>query len=91
MVINYDRYETEGLTTDDFIEAISASYGSTTTLAPSAKSASESYGDREDVLAQWQDLEPRILFGQGAGGAVEVLAGDIDGHIPRGIDEPVEQ
>ena len=59
-MINYDRYETEGLTTNDFIEAISASYGTTTTLAASAKSALESYGDREDVLAQWQDPEYRF-------------------------------
>jgi hypothetical protein len=27
IVINYDRYETEGLTTNDFIDAISAAYG----------------------------------------------------------------
>ena len=27
IAINYDRYETEGLTTDDFIEAISSTYG----------------------------------------------------------------
>ena len=27
IVVNYDRYETEGLTADDFVDAISATYG----------------------------------------------------------------
>ena len=27
IVVNYDRYQTEGLTAEDFVEAISATYG----------------------------------------------------------------
>ena len=27
IVVNYDRYETEGLTADDLVDAISATYG----------------------------------------------------------------
>jgi hypothetical protein len=55
IVVNYDRYETEGLTTNDFVEAISAMYGVAALPAIAAKTAPGSYGDQEEVLAQWQD------------------------------------
>lgn len=59
MVINYDRYKTEGLTDDDMIEAISAEYGIAT--RPAAKvivfSSSQVYNDSEDVIALWEDSQ----------------------------------
>ena len=60
IVINYDRYETEGLTTSDFIEAISASYGTAVTPTAPPKPVLESYGDRDEILAQWQDADYRF-------------------------------
>ncbi len=60
IVIDYDRYQTEGLTADDMIEAISATYGIAEKPATPAKSAQESYGDQEEVLARWQDSEYRF-------------------------------
>jgi hypothetical protein len=86
IVINYDRYETEGLTTNDFIEAISASYGTTTTLAASAKSALESYGDREDVLAQWQDPEYRFELIRSSYGPSFKLVG-----VLKKLEAPVQR
>jgi hypothetical protein len=60
IVINYDRYETEGLTPDDLVEAISATYGIAAMPTAPAKAAPGRYGDQEEVLAQWQDLQYRF-------------------------------
>jgi hypothetical protein len=61
MMINYDRYKTEGLRTEDFIEALSATYGI------AARDAAEIilpsiYGDNEtlEVLARWENREYAI-------------------------------
>ena len=59
MVVNYDRYRTEGLTDEDMIEAISAKYGiaakpvSTLVLF----SSSQVYNDSERVIARWEDWQ----------------------------------
>jgi len=60
VAINYDRHEIEGLTTADFVEAISANYGSATTPQTFAAAAPERFGDQEEVLARWQDPEYRF-------------------------------
>jgi hypothetical protein len=57
--VDYDRYETEGMTAEDFIEAVSARYGTATKPDAPAKVA-ESYGDSEEILAQWQDPQYRF-------------------------------
>jgi hypothetical protein len=56
IVANYDRYRTEGMTVDDLIDAISATYG----LA--AKPTAEilfpsSYSEKVKVIARWEDSE----------------------------------
>ena len=56
IVVNYDRYKTEGLTTEDVVEAMSAEYGSAT--KPAAEiifSSSQVYNDSEVVIARWED------------------------------------
>jgi hypothetical protein len=60
IVVNYDRYETEGLTTDDLVQAISVSYGIPALPVARAKTLSPTYEDPEEVLAQWQDPEHRF-------------------------------
>jgi len=60
IVVAYDRYETEGLTAGDFVDAISASYGPGAKPAAPAEVATGSYGDREEILAQWQDSQYRF-------------------------------
>jgi hypothetical protein len=60
IVVNYDRYETEGLTAEDFVEAISGIYGMGATPAAPAKAAHGRYGDEEEVLARWQDSQYRF-------------------------------
>ena len=59
MVISYDRDRTQGLTDEDMIEAISATYGIAT--RPAAKiilfSSSHIYNDSEKVIARWEDSQ----------------------------------
>ena len=60
IAISYDRFETEGMTADDFIEAISATYGTATRPTVAAETAQQRYGEQEEVLAQWQDPQYRF-------------------------------
>ena len=59
IVVSYDRDETEGLTTGDMIEAISAKYGTATEPAGTeiAFSSTQVYNDSETVIARWGDSE----------------------------------
>ena len=56
MVINYQRQRTEGMTTEDMIDSISATYGTPT--RPDATVVLPSYNDeRVKVLARWEDAD----------------------------------
>ncbi len=59
IVVNYDQYETEGLTADDMVEAISSIYGTGVRPTP-AKAAPEPWVDQQDVVARWQDPQYRF-------------------------------
>jgi hypothetical protein len=58
MVIEYDRHKTEGLRAEDFIEAVSATYGIATRVAAEIILPSI-YGNNEtlEVLARWEDAQ----------------------------------
>jgi hypothetical protein len=60
IVINYDRYETEGLTVDDFVQAISATYGLAAKPAAPVMAELGRYRDQEEVVARWED--PQYCF-----------------------------
>jgi hypothetical protein len=60
IVINYDRYEIEGLTAEDMISGISVTYGTDAKLAAPVKAVQHRYGDEEDVIARWQDPQYRF-------------------------------
>jgi len=56
IAVSYDRYRIEGMTADDLIAAVSATYG------PSTKPAAEItyhsyYGETAPVLARWEDAD----------------------------------
>jgi hypothetical protein len=54
MVINYDRYRVEGMTAEDMIQGISATYGMPT--KPTVEIPYHSnYGEVAAVLARWED------------------------------------
>jgi hypothetical protein len=56
MVITYDRYKVEGMTADDMIEGISATYGKA--ARPTAEVAMHSnYGEVAPVIARWEDSQ----------------------------------
>src|SRR5882672_105621 len=56
IIVNYDRYKTDGMTADDMIDAISATYG------PAARPTVEilfpsAYTEKVKVIARWEDAE----------------------------------
>lgn len=59
MVATYDPTRTEGMTTDDIIDAISLLYGKATTPVGTVAvpNAIPSYNDSERVLARWEDAQ----------------------------------
>jgi hypothetical protein len=60
ITINYDRHATEGLTAEDLVEALSATYGIATKPTALAMATQGRYGDQEEVLAQWEDPQYRF-------------------------------
>jgi hypothetical protein len=58
--VNYDRYATEGLTTDDIAGAISATFGMAAKPPVSPKAAEGPYGDTGEVVARWEDAQYRF-------------------------------
>lgn len=55
IVVVYDRYETEGLTPDDLVEAISMAYGPAVKVPAPPQTSETQYGEQEELLARWQD------------------------------------
>jgi hypothetical protein len=56
IVVTYDRYKLQGMTSDDLVEAISLTYGAAT--KPIAEIAYHSnYAEVAAVIARWQDPE----------------------------------
>jgi hypothetical protein len=58
IAVRYDRYQTEGLTSADLVEAISATYGPAV-AAPATKATPEpgAYSEPAEVLGRWEDAE----------------------------------
>jgi hypothetical protein len=61
IVVNYYRTNTNGLTAEDMVEALSATYGAATTPAAEITfSLSGAYGNNQVVIARWED--PQYSF-----------------------------
>jgi hypothetical protein len=60
IAVNYDRYETEGMTAGDMIDAISVGYGPAEAPAAAVAARPGSSGDSEGILADWQDSQYRF-------------------------------
>jgi len=76
-VADYDRHETEGMTVDDFIEAISASYGTAVRPPPSDRATESAYSGPEEVVALWQDPLHRYELIRSAYGPTFRLVGTL--------------
>ena len=85
LAVKYDRYQTEGLTTQDLIEAISATYGTATEIAVPAKAAQGRYGDQDELLAQWQDAQYRFQLMRSSYGPSFSLSG-----VLKRLEAPVQ-
>ncbi|MBI3895905.1 MAG: hypothetical protein HY313_08225 [Acidobacteria bacterium] len=58
ILVNYNRYKTEGLTAEDMVEAISATYGTVSKAAAETTfSLSGVYNDTQVVIARWEDSQ----------------------------------
>ena len=56
IIVTYDRYKIEGMTVDDMVEGISATYGPAS--KPTAEIAFHSnYAEKAKVLARWEDSD----------------------------------
>jgi hypothetical protein len=56
--VTYERSATEGLTPDDMVEALSAKYGSPTSVTPqTAQNANDRYAVRREPVASWEDTQ----------------------------------
>ena len=75
IAVKYDRYATEGLTTADFVEAISGMYGPAAKLPPPVKPLEESYGDQEETVARWEDPQYRFDLFRSSYGPTYSLVG----------------
>lgn len=82
--VDYDRYATEGMTAEDFIEAISSTYGTATKPEAPAKVA-EIYGDSQEILAQWQDPQYRFELDRYSYGPTFKLVG-----VSKKLDAPAQ-
>jgi hypothetical protein len=60
IVVHYDRYEIQGLTAEDIIDAVSVIYGPASQPAAPVKTATDRYGDQDELVARWQD--PQYCF-----------------------------
>jgi len=85
IAVKYDQYATEGLTTEDFVEAISAVYGASTMIPPPVKPAAESYGDQEEAVARWEDPQYRFDLVRSSYGPTYTLVG-----ILKSLEGPVQ-
>jgi hypothetical protein len=72
---NYDRYETEGLTSEDIVEAISVNYGLAVRSSDPSKDPEALYGEPDIVVAQWQDPQYRFDLNRSSYGSVFRLIG----------------
>ncbi len=82
--VDYDRYETEGMTPDDFVAALSAKYGPASKPDASAKVV-ESFGDSDEILAQWQDPQYRFELVRYSYGSTFKLVG-----ISKKLEAPAQ-
>ena len=59
IAVEYDPYQTKGLTTEDIVEAISVNYGLAERSPDVNKTLQGPFGEKEDVVARWQDSQYR--------------------------------
>ena len=91
IIITYDRNRVAGMTVDDIISAISATYGSAT--RPKAEIAYHSnYGEVAPVLARWEDSQYSynlVRSGYGDSYAMVMYSKRLDGLATAAITDAI--
>jgi hypothetical protein len=91
IVVTFDRYRIEGMTADDIIDSISATYGPAT--RPIAQVAYHSiYGEAAAVVARWEDNQysyDLVRTGDRASFAMVLYSKRVDGLAQAAIAEAV--
>ena len=95
MVVSYDQQKTQGLTDQDMIEAISATYGMATIPAATIIlfSSSYIYNDSEKVIARWEDSQSSLnLFRSSSqsGFGMLVLSKQMDALAQEAIRQAIQ-
>lgn len=85
IAVKYDRYAIEGLTTEDFVAAISAVYGPPAKLPPVVKPVKESYDDQAETVARWEDAQYRFDLLRASYGPTYSLVGTL-----KSLEGPVQ-
>ncbi len=85
IAVKYDRYAVEGLTTEDFVDAISAIYGPPAALPAQVKPVKEHYGDPEETVARWEDPQYRFSLVRSSYGPGYSLVGTL-----KSLEAPVQ-
>jgi len=61
IVVTYDQDDTEGLTDDDMVQAVSARYGTATRFYPEINlPTNDVYASTETVIARWEDSQNSV-------------------------------
>jgi hypothetical protein len=88
MVVTYDYAKTNGLTTQDVIDAISAEYGTPTSPESSSvtvSAAGTSFADIQKVLAFWEDTDSSYSLFRGLGEPFGLLIVSKERNTTAGI------
>jgi len=85
IAVDYDRYQTEGLTAEDLIEVISGTYGDPTRPTAPMKALPGSYSGQDEVVAVWQDTEYRFDLTRSTYGSTFSLIG-----VLKRLEAPVQ-
>ena len=86
IVIKYDGGETEGLTPDDMVEAISRTYGVVARAHAGVAVSSGRYSDEEQLLARWEDENHQVnLMRSSYGGRYSLAA------VLKRLEEPARK
>ena len=95
IIVDYDRYTTEGLTAEDLIEATSMIYGDALLRPTDEISVSTIYGRDEtvDVIARWEDADwsfNLVRLEYEPSFTLAVLSKRLDGLARAAIDESIQ-
>jgi hypothetical protein len=75
IAVDYDRFETEGLTTADIVAGVSVIYGVAEVPSAPPGAGLRHAGDREEVVARWQDPQFRFELVRSSDGPSFKLVG----------------